>query len=160
MDCEPSSSAGSSGRAFLHRLRSPPVEVNGQPIPKLRSKVQRTVVHDAMGQLPAILNCSSLAAEPTLQNLLTIMRHEVITFYLTKNLHVQLKLVQLDCCAKLEVWSFASKGLATVGQDEIAVILERVDDEQNIPRDVFRLMTSVYDSSSKGTADSHLLILI
>lgn len=87
------------------------------------------------------------------------MRREVVTFYLTKNLHVQLKLVRLDCCAKLDAWSFASKGLATVGQDEVAVVLERVDEEQTIPRDVFRLITSVYDSSSKGASCPSSLVL-
>jgi hypothetical protein len=107
-------------------------------------------VEDAAGPLPAVLNCPTLSAEPTIENLLTQLRDGPLTFYLTKNLHVQLQLVRLDCCAKIDVWSFASKGLSTVGQDEIAVILERVDDEKRVPRDVFRLITSIYDSSSKG----------
>lgn len=146
-----SSTASSSRRPMLHRLRSPPVELNSPLHHRHRSKVHRTVVEDASGPLPAILNCAAaLSAEPTMKNLLKQLRDTPLTFYLTKNLHVQLKLVLLDCCAKIEVWSFMSKGLCTVGQDEIAVILERVDDEMRIPRDVFRLITSIYDSSSKG----------
>ena len=143
-------SSTSSRRPMFHRLRSPPVELNSPLHHKLRSKALRTIVEDAAGPLPAILNCAALAAEPSADNLLKQLRGSALTFYLTKNLHVQLKLVRLDCCAKLEVWSFVSKGLSTVGQDEIAVILERVDEEMRVPRDVFRLITSIYDSSSKG----------
>lgn len=144
-------SSHSSRRQMLHRLRSPPVELNSPVQHRHRSKTLRTVVQDADGQLPAIVNCPALAAEPSVENLVVQLRDSALTFYLAKNLHVHLKLIRLDCCAQVEVWSFVSKGLSYVGQDEIAVVLERVNDEMRIPRDVFRLITSVYDSSSKGT---------
>ena len=178
MRSETSEEAAGSGdpsrRPLLQRLRSPPVEVSSSlpppaPQQKLRSKVLRTLVEDATGQLPAVLDCPVLASEPTPQKLLQLLRETGLTFGLTKNLHVRLKLgnellrrrsrrsrcspaVRLECCsaAAAETWSFASKGLATVGQDEVSVALERADEETSVPRDVFRLVTSMYDSASKG----------
>jgi len=40
--------------------------------------------------------------------------------------------------------------LATIGQDELLVTLERLPDEDTFPRDIFRLFTFVYDNASKG----------
>lgn len=75
------------------------------------------------------------------------------------------------CCNSVECWSFSSRGLASVGQDEVFFCLDcislktmTVPDEENdndtpptaelvdFPRDVFRLFTAIYDSASKGTA--------
>ena len=73
------------------------------------------------------------------------------------------------CCNSVECWSFSSKGLATVGQDEVFLCLDchslikavsndesnqsnsnNTDELLEFPRDIFRLFTSVYDSATKG----------
>ncbi len=78
------------------------------------------------------------------------------------------------CCNSVECWAFASRGLATVGQDEVFFCLDcsslerppTVTDDggekgsatttvadadlPDFPRDVFRLFTAIYDSASKG----------
>lgn len=70
------------------------------------------------------------------------------------------------CCNSSEqCWSFSSKGLASVGQDEIVFVLDcqslgRSTNEScsqssspeilEFPRDVFRMYTTLYDSASTG----------
>lgn len=168
-----SSTAAATMRKHLMRLRSPPVDVNPLPYQKRnkassehrhhRHKVVRTIIedpHSSGHSLPAVINCPSLAANPTLDNLISLLESEEdatpVTFYLNKNLHVLLKITRLTCCSNVQVWSFASKGLATVGQDEVAFILERSEGETNIPRDVFRLLTNIYDASSQGVVHSEM----
>ena len=168
------SSSAANIRKHLMRLRSPPVEVSALHHQKLqkssehrhRHKVVRTIIEDpyasSSGQsLPAVINCpSELASNPSLENLILHLESESdatpVTFYLAKNLHVMLKITRLTCCSNVQVWSFASKGLATVGQDEVAVILERMEGEDNIPKDVFRLISSMYDSSCRGVVYSEM----
>lgn len=60
------------------------------------------------------------------------------------------KLVKLDCCTNEYCWSFTSQNLATVGQDEIIVVVEKISGENVLPRDIFRLFAYIYDSASKG----------
>lgn len=66
-------------------------------------------------------------------------------FYVTEN-----------CCVQNECWTFTTKGLATIGQDEIMVLIECLPDEDSFPRDIFRLFTTVYDSAFKGNTFSEL----
>lgn len=56
----------------------------------------------------------------------------------------------VSCCAKKQCWSFATKGLSFVGQDEILIVCERLPDENIIPRDFFRVLSTVYESASRG----------
>jgi hypothetical protein len=64
-----------------------------------------------------------------------------------------------DCCVQSECWTFATKGLATIGQDELLVTLERLPEEDTFPRDIFRLFTFVYDNASKGIRSQNILYL-
>lgn len=158
------SSSNSLPKKTLSRLRSPPVEVNSLPA-KLNkgrhSKLTRTIVEDSIGPLPPVLNCQELASDPTLDRLVSLLTCDyTITFGLLKNLHIQLKITKLDCCCDVQVWNFSSKGLATVGQDEISLILERVDGETDVPREAFRLITTVYDSAHQGSVYSEMSHII
>ncbi|RWS24850.1 zinc finger FYVE domain-containing protein 16-like protein [Leptotrombidium deliense] len=140
----------------LKRLKSPSVEKNSflSGALKFRSKNQRITIIDSNGPLPAIINCAELTAESDPGTLFHVLHDEdvpPVTFYLTKNLHAVVKLVSLDCCMQNKSWIFASKGLSSVGQDEIVIALEMFPDESCVPRDVFRLFTSVYDYASRGS---------
>lgn len=152
-----STSSFSSQRSKCSRsLKSPPVEYPTRSDRHSRHhhhhRSNRVVITDSNGPLHPIINNKSLAADPSLENLFRQLRSDnPVTFFMTKNLHVELKLVVLECCVKCPVWCFASKGLASVGQDEICVILERTEEEdKTVPRDIFRLFNTVYDSASKG----------
>lgn len=163
----PPESSGSTLKKHLQRLRSPPADVSvPPPFPSKKHsyKPNRITIEDPPGQpssLPPVINCPALAANPTMETLINLLRTNApVTFYLTKNLHVNVKLVKLDCCVNTEVWSFASKGLACVGQDEVAVILEKLDDESTVPRDIFKLISHVWESSSRGVVHSEMSHLL
>ena len=47
-------------------------------------------------------------------------------------------------------WCFTTKGMCTVGQDEIVVVLECLPDEKDIPRDLFCHFNTVYEEAGKG----------
>ena len=150
------SSFSSHRHKYARSLKSPPVEYPTRSDHHKHSKhhhrSSRIMISDSKGPLHPIIHNKVLASDPSLEHLFRQLRSETpVTFFMTKNLHVQLKLVVLDCCAKCTVWCFATKGLASVGQDEICVLLERTEEEDTtIPRDIFRLFNTVYDSASKG----------
>ena len=142
------------------RLKSPPVESSPSGVKKHHRR-HRLMIEDVFGPLPHVICADEkLTAEPSIETLMTQLKDgTTITFYLMRNLHVSLRLVKLDCCTKdsMEAWSFCSKGLAAVGQDEILVILQKIEeDEFCLPRDVFRLISNVYDSAARGSVYSDM----
>ncbi|RWS07751.1 zinc finger FYVE domain-containing protein 16-like protein [Dinothrombium tinctorium] len=146
----------------LKRLKSPSLDKNSLLTASLklpRTKSNRITVIDSNGPLPPIINCPQLQTEATPEKLLQLLQDDEsspVCFYLTKNLHVNVKLVSLDCCMQNTCWLFSSKGLSSVGQDEIIVALEKFSDEVLVPRDIFRLLTSVYDYASRGSPFSEM----
>jgi len=74
-----------------------------------------------------------------------------VKFAVNYNLFVLVKRVKLECCVNRDCWSICSEGLACVGQDEVALVLECLQDEALPPQDVFHLVHSLYMSASKGT---------
>ena len=51
-------------------------------------------------------------------------------------------------------WSFSTKGLCTVGQDEVVVLLECLPDETVPPPDVFHHIAMLYEQASQGSLHS------
>ncbi len=49
------------------------------------------------------------------------------------------------------VWNFASRGLTSVGQDEIVILLEVEEEETLPPRDIFTLIQSIYEQVEHGS---------
>ena len=60
--------------------------------------------------------------------------------------------VPVDCCVNRVCMCFSTKGMCTVAQDEIVIILQCLPDEKTVPRDIFVHLFNVYDSAAKGTA--------
>ncbi|XP_074593974.1 smad anchor for receptor activation [Brevipalpus obovatus] len=117
------------------------------------SHPHRTIIRDSKSPLPPVINCPLLQTNPTTENLLVVLADETlppVTFCLTKNLLALVKLVKLDCCVGVECWAFTSQNLASVGQDEVIVLLERLPDEKSPPQDIFRLFIHIYDSATRG----------
>ncbi|BES98613.1 Hypothetical proteinad anchor for receptor activation [Nesidiocoris tenuis] len=79
-----------------------------------------------------------------------------ITYAINYNLFVHIKRVKLECCVNRECWSICSEGLAIVGQDEVALVLECVEGERLPPQDVFHFINTLYLESAKGSTISEL----
>lgn len=47
-------------------------------------------------------------------------------------------------------WCLSSNGLQGVGQRELAFIIERLPEENSLPRDVFSLYISIFQDAQKG----------
>ena len=62
-----------------------------------------------------------------------------VSFVMNKNLSVVVKRLHYPPANKL-CWNFATRGLTSVGQDEVVVLLEVLDDEQLPPREVFTML--------------------
>ncbi|XP_024214471.1 zinc finger FYVE domain-containing protein 9 isoform X2 [Halyomorpha halys] len=77
--------------------------------------------------------------------------NEPVKFAINYNLFVIVKKVKLECCVNRECWSACSEGLACVGQDEVAIILECLPDEVFPPQDIFHLINTLHLEASKGT---------
>ena len=64
-----------------------------------------------------------------------------------------LSFVVVDCCVNRECWCFTTKGMCTVGQDEMVIVLELLPEEMIVPRDVFSHFQHIYEEASKGNRD-------
>ncbi|KAL3868060.1 hypothetical protein ACJMK2_040898 [Sinanodonta woodiana] len=81
-------------------------------------------------------------------------------FAVNTNLHVLVKVVNLDCCVNRVCWCFTSRGLCSVGQEEIVIVLEMLQEEKFPPRDIFCHFNNIFEDASKGntvTDSSHTL---
>ncbi|XP_071117294.1 zinc finger FYVE domain-containing protein 16-like isoform X1 [Haliotis cracherodii] len=81
---------------------------------------------------------------------------EPIIFAINSNLQVLVKILMLDCCVNRECWSFTTRGLCTVGQDEIVIILECFPDESRPARDIFCHFATMYEEAGKGNTVSDM----
>jgi len=59
----------------------------------------------------------------------------------------------VDCCVNRVVWCFTTQGMASVGQEELVIILETAPDDAAPPRDIFIHLNNVYEDASKGIVD-------
>jgi len=59
-------------------------------------------------------------------------------------------LFQVDCCLARTCWCFVTRGLCTVGQDEVIIVLECIPHEKELPRDVFTHLLSLYHQAARG----------
>lgn len=60
----------------------------------------------------------------------------------------------VDCCINKCAWCFTTEGMITVGQDEIVLLLEFIDNEKSVPKDIFYHINSIYNDAKKGTNTS------
>nr|XP_045584492.1 uncharacterized protein LOC123746784 [Procambarus clarkii] len=79
-----------------------------------------------------------------------------VVFAVHKNLTVLVKMVKLECCVGVEVWNVATRGLCTVGQEEMVVLLEVAPGETQPPRDIFAFFHTVYQQANQGNLVSEL----
>ncbi|XP_071478927.1 uncharacterized protein [Diadema antillarum] len=153
-----------------------PTSIRG--IPELqggnRRRLQRQGWHKSLipedeSRLPPVILTTEVKGEfsvddnPSMEKILSDLKSEnpdPVVFVLSKNLMVVVQIVDLNCCVNRTCWCFSSKGLATVGQDEVVVVLECLPEEKDIPRDIFCHMYSLYEDAKRGitvTDMSHTL---
>ncbi|XP_060764672.1 zinc finger FYVE domain-containing protein 16 isoform X1 [Neoarius graeffei] len=70
-----------------------------------------------------------------------------LTFVLNANLLINVKLTAY--CGR-KCWCLSSNGLQGVGQRELAFVIERLPEENSLPRDIFSLYINVYQDAQKG----------
>ncbi|XP_053443594.1 zinc finger FYVE domain-containing protein 16 [Nycticebus coucang] len=70
-----------------------------------------------------------------------------VTFVLNANLLVNVKLVFYS---SEKYWYFSTNGLHGLGQAEIIILLLCLPDEDTIPKDIFRLLITIYKDALKG----------
>ncbi|XP_013412068.1 zinc finger FYVE domain-containing protein 16 isoform X2 [Lingula anatina] len=101
----------------------------------------------------------SIEENPSSEQLIPRMKDEEadpLVFAVNKNLFVMAKIVNLDCCVNRVCWTFSTKGMCTVGQDEVVIILECLPDEKEVPRDIFCHFQNMYEEAGKGNTVSDL----
>ncbi|XP_076842763.1 zinc finger FYVE domain-containing protein 16 isoform X2 [Brachyhypopomus gauderio] len=69
-----------------------------------------------------------------------------LTFVLNANLMVNVKLVTY--CER-RCWCLSSTGLQGVGQRELVFVLQRLSEENSLPKDIFNLYISIYQDAQK-----------
>ncbi|XP_063926655.1 zinc finger FYVE domain-containing protein 9 isoform X2 [Zophobas morio] len=85
-------------------------------------------------------------------NVVEMLKNEALIFALQPNLLVHVKVINMDCCINKIAWCFSTEGLINVGQDEIVILLELLDDEKTVPKDVFLHINNIYLEAVKGTS--------
>lgn len=56
----------------------------------------------------------------------------------------------VSCCINKYAWCFCSEGLINVGCDEVVYLIEYIDEESFVPKDVFFHIQNVYLDAVKG----------
>lgn len=84
------------------------------------------------------------------QSVVEMLKNESLIFALQRNLHVHLKVVNMDCCINKQAWCFTTEGMIAVGQDEIIILLECFENEKTVPKDVFLHLNHIYNEAVKG----------
>lgn len=136
----------------------PPVKIN-RNLPKLDPK-SNSYIPSEENSLPPTVNI--LKSEITYtecansQNVVEMLKNEKLTFAIQRNLLCHVKVCSMDCCINKLVWCFSTEGMITVGQDEIVILLEFVDNEKTVPKDVFLHLNNIYCDAVKGTLLQHI----
>ncbi|KAK9500747.1 hypothetical protein O3M35_001948 [Rhynocoris fuscipes] len=144
-------------RKGIRRLATPP---GGSSKSTLESIVKRPLDPTTQSFIPADTNLPPIvfteSGQLVFSDEIPKISSEPVKFAINYNLFVSVKKIKLDCCVNRLCWSVCSEGLACVGQDEIAIILECLPDELLPPQDLFNLINVLYQDASKGTTVSEM----
>ncbi|KAH1012040.1 hypothetical protein HUJ04_001286 [Dendroctonus ponderosae] len=90
------------------------------------------------------------------QSVVEVLKTDVLTFAINQNLFVRVRVINMSCCINKYAWCFCSEGLINVGCDEVVYLIEYIDEESFVPKDVFFHIQNVYLDAVKGTAVNEL----
>ncbi|VEN47225.1 unnamed protein product [Callosobruchus maculatus] len=88
--------------------------------------------------------------------LVETLKKEELIFAIHINLYVHLKLINMSCCINKWAWCFSTEGLINVGQDEVVYLIEYINGEMVVPKDVFHHISQLYSDAVKGNSVSEL----
>ena len=74
-----------------------------------------------------------------------------VSFVINKNMTVVTKQLHYLPLNNKLCWNFATRGLNSVGQDEVVILLEVEEGEQLPPREVFTMLQALYQQAGAGT---------
>ncbi|XP_038066295.1 uncharacterized protein LOC119736358 [Patiria miniata] len=142
----------------------PPYAIEGRPRGLGDASASSLIPGNEEGLPPVIVASDargefSVRPNPNADELIQEMKNASalpVVFALNRNLLVRTKILDLNCCVNRTCWCFSTKGMATVGQDEIVIVLECLPDEKAIPKDIFHHLQSLYEQASRGTTVSHM----
>lgn len=89
-------------------------------------------------------------------SLMETLKSEPVTFAIQRNLYVNVKIVNMSCCINKTAWCFSTEGMMSVGQDEILILLETIENETAVPKDVFYHFNDIYLDAVKGQTVAEL----
>uniref|UniRef100_A0A0A9ZF36 Zinc finger FYVE domain-containing protein 9 n=1 Tax=Lygus hesperus TaxID=30085 RepID=A0A0A9ZF36_LYGHE len=135
-------SPGGGSRNAVSVIKRPLDPVTQSFIPSTSTDLPPLVTHDN-AQLVFLEDVPSISETP-------------VKYAVNNNLFVHVKRVKLECCVNRECWSICSEGLAIVGQDEVALVLECLKDELLPPQDVFHFINTLYLEGIKGSTVSEM----
>ncbi|XP_067937820.1 uncharacterized protein [Watersipora subatra] len=127
---------------------------------RLRETLRNTfIIPDAT--LPPLLRYNTNSAQysavdstPDEASLIASLRDKEengrFAFAIHKDLCVEVKIINMDCCTGRQCWCFSSNGLNTVSQDEVVFLLECLPEESSIPKDVFHFYKMLYQQAAAG----------
>ena len=81
-----------------------------------------------------------------------------MVFLLNRNLRVHVTLLKTYSPINKPVWNFRTQGLAAVGQDEVVILLIKLEGESLPARNIFEHLQHLYEQASIG--NSGLVTLI
>ncbi|KAL1501310.1 hypothetical protein ABEB36_006654 [Hypothenemus hampei] len=85
-----------------------------------------------------------------------MLKNETLIFAINQNLFVRVKIINMSCCINKHAWCFSSEGLINVGSDEVIYLIEHIEDEDCVPKDVFFHIYNVYLDALKGNTVKEL----
>ncbi|CAH1995527.1 unnamed protein product [Acanthoscelides obtectus] len=88
--------------------------------------------------------------------LIETLKKDQLTFAIHINLYVHLKLINMSCCINKWAWCFSTEGLINVGQDEVVYLIEYINAEVTVPKDIFHHISGLYCDAVKGNSVSEL----
>lgn len=56
----------------------------------------------------------------------------------------------MSCCINKTAWCFATDGLIAVGQNELVFLIECMENEKVVPKDIFYHINNIYCDAVKG----------
>ena len=74
----------------------------------------------------------------------------LLIFTVRSSCVVMCTMLTVDCCVHRRCWCFTTRGLCTVGQDEVVIVLEQLPQEDDIPCHVLVHILSLYNQAAKG----------
>uniref|UniRef100_A0A914W9T6 FYVE-type domain-containing protein n=1 Tax=Plectus sambesii TaxID=2011161 RepID=A0A914W9T6_9BILA len=76
---------------------------------------------------------------------------KAVEIAIKRNLSAVVQLANLDCCGQGDVWCVSTRGLHTIGVEEIVVVYERLPGELDVHYDLLKMIDQAFDSALKST---------